>query len=259
MKICLLFGVSLLCLAGIAAAQPSADMRTGAVVGKVFDSGLETPIEYANVVLYALPESTQVDGTVTDATGAFRLDGVKPGRYYVELSFIGYRDRSMKEIEVAAGGLTDLGRIGLELKPIAVTGVEATAEKPAVSYEVDKRVVDVSKLPNASAGTAVDALRDVPSVKVDIEDNVTLRGSSNFKVLIDGKPTLLDANDALKQTPAQTIDKIEIITNPSAKYEPDGAAGIINLVLKKQKGSGFSALANANGDYKGRFGGDALL
>ena len=259
MKRRIFYGVVLLYLAGVAAAQPGAGSGTGAVIGRVFDAAQGEPVEYANVVLYSLPESTQVTGSVTDKTGAFRLDGVKPGRYYVELSFIGYRDRTMKEIEVAARSQVDLGRIELELKPISVPGVEATAEKPAVSYQVDKKVVDVSKLPNAASGTAVDALRDVPSVKVDIEDNVTLRGSANFKVLIDGKPTLLDPNEVLKQTPAQTIDKIEIITNPSAKYEPDGAAGIINILLKKQKGRGTSALINANGGMKSRYGADALL
>jgi hypothetical protein len=257
MKRRILLGVVVLCLAGVVAAQPGAGPKDGAIVGQVFDSDLTAPIEYANVVLYGLPESTQVTGTVTDRNGSFRLDGVKPGRYYVELSFIGYRDRTVKEIEVAAGAQFDLGRLVLEQKAIAVPGVEATAEKPAISYEVDKKVVDVSKLPNAASGTAVDALRNVPSVKVDIEDNVTLRGSSNFKVLIDGKPTLLDANEALKQTPAQTIDKIEIITNPSAKYEPDGAAGIINILLKKQQGRGISALANANGGLDGSYGGGA--
>lgn len=246
-------GVIVLCLVGTVSAQ------TGGVVGRVFDSDLAAPVEYANVVLYSLPESTQVNGTVTDESGAFRLDGVKPGRYYVEVSFIGYRDRVMKEVEVAAGAAFDLGRIDLEQKPVPVQGVEAMAEKPTISYQVDKKVIDVSKLPNASSGTAVDALRDVPSVKVDIEDNVTLRGSANFKVLIDGKPTLLDPSEVLKQTPAQTIDKIEIITNPSAKYEPDGAAGIVNILLKKQKGRGTSALVNANADLKGRYGADALL
>jgi outer membrane cobalamin receptor len=252
-------GAVLLCLAGVAAAQPGVDQRTGTVIGRVFDTGQGAPVEYANVVLYQLPESTQVNGTITDKAGAFRLDAVKPGRYYVEVSFIGYRDRTMKEVEVAAGAQLDLGRIDLEQKPVPVQGVEATAEKPAISYQVDKKVVDVSKLPNAASGTAVDALRDVPSVKVDIEDNVTLRGSANFKVLIDGRPTLLDANEVLKQTPAQTIDKIEIITNPSAKYEPDGAAGILNILLKKQKGRGTSALVNANAGMKSRYGGDALL
>jgi outer membrane receptor protein involved in Fe transport len=246
-------GVLAMCLAGSVSAQQ------GAVIGQVFDSDLTAPIEYANVVLYGLPDSTQVTGTVTDKNGAFRLDGVKPGRYYVELSFIGYRDRTMKEIEVAAGALLDLGRIGLELKPISVPGVEAVGEKPTISYEIDKKVVNVSKRPNATSGTAVDALRNVPSVKVDIQDNVTLRGSSNFKVLIDGKPTQEDPSDALKQIPSAAIENIEIITNPSAKYEPDGAAGIINVVLKKQKGRGISALANANAGLKNRYGGDALL
>ncbi len=252
-------GAVFLYLVGVAAAQPGVGQSTGTVIGQVFDTEQSVPVEYANVVLYSLPESMQVNGTITDKTGAFRLDGVKPGRYYVEVSFIGYRDRVMKEVEVAGGAQLDLGRIDLEQKPISVRGVEATAEKPAISYEVDKKVIEVSKLPNASSGTAVDALREVPSVKVDIEDNVTLRGSANFKVLIDGKPTLLDPNEVLKQTPAQSIDKIEIITNPSARYEPDGAAGIVNILLKKQKGRGTSALINANAAPKGRYGGDALL
>jgi outer membrane receptor protein involved in Fe transport len=251
-------GVVLLCLAAVAAAQ-TAGQASGTISGRVFDAGQGAPVEYANVGLYALPESTQVNGTITDQSGGFRLDGVKPGSYCVEVSFIGYRDRVMKQVEVVGGGKVDLGRIDLVQTAVPVPGVEATASKPAVSYEVDKKVVDVSKLPNAASGTAVDALRDVPSVKVDIEDNVTLRGSANFKVLIDGKPTLLDPNEVLKQTPAQTIDKIEIITNPSAKYEPDGAAGIVNILLKKQKGRGTSALINANGGMKRRYGADALF
>jgi outer membrane cobalamin receptor len=257
MKRRIFYGVILFCLAGVAAAQPG--LVQGVIIGRVFDAGQGAPVEYANVVLYSLPESTQVNGTITDKAGGFRLNAVKPGRYYLEVSFIGYRDRVVKEVDVAWGARVDIGRIELEQAPVAVPGVEATADKPAVSYQVDKKVVDVSRLPNAASGTAVDALRDVPSVKVDIEDNVTLRGSSNFKVLIDGKPTLLDANEVLKQTPAQTIDKIEIITNPSAKYEPDGAAGIINVLLKKQKGRGTSALVNANAGLKGRYGADALL
>jgi len=246
-------GVVLLCLAGLAAELP------GSITGRVFDADQGVPVEYANVVLYSLPESTQVNGTITDKTGGFRLDAVQPGSYYLEISFIGYRDRTVKQVEVTSGAQVELGRIDLVQNAVPMPGVEATATKPAVSYEVDKKVVDVSKLPNAASGTAVDALRDVPSVKVDIEDNVTLRGSGNFKVFIDGKPTLLDPNEVLKQTPAQTIDKIEIITNPSAKYEPDGAAGIVNILLKKQKGRGTSALLNANGGMKQRYGGDALV
>jgi hypothetical protein len=247
------------CLAGAAAAQSGAGPTTGAVTGQAFDADLKAPIEFANVVLYSLPESTQVNGTVTDKTGTFRLDRVEPGRYYVELSYIGYRDKAASEFEVGAGALFDIGRVDLEQKPVPVQGVEATAEKPAISFEADKKVVDVSKLPTASSGTAVDALENVPSVKVDVEGNVTLRGSSNFTVLVDGRPTPLAANDALKQIPSATIDKIEVITNPSAKYDPEGTAGIINVILKKQKMSGMSSLANADAGLKNRYNGNVLV
>ena len=249
----------ILCLAGVAAAQPGAGPTVGAVVGQVFDAESKTPVEFANVVLYALPESSQVTGTVTDKSGAFRLDGVKPGRYYVEFSYIGYRDKAVNEFGVVAGSQFDIGRVDLVQKPVPVQGVEATAEKPAISFEADKTVIDVSKLPTASSGTAVDALQNVPAVRVDIDGNVTLRGSSNFTVLVDGRPTPLAANEALKQIPAVTIDKIEVITNPSAKYDPEGAAGILNILLKKQKGRGTSALANGDAGLKNRYNGDVLL
>ena len=246
-------------LAGIGLAQPASGPDLGVVTGQAFDAQSKTPVQFANVVLYALPESTQVTGTVTDRTGGFRLDDVKPGRYYVEVSFIGYRDKAVSGFEVGGGAPLDLGRVDLEQQAVPVTGVEATAERPAISFEADKKVVDVSKLANASSGTAVDALRDVPSVKVDLEDNVTLRGSSNFTVLVDGRPTPLAANEALKQIPSVTIDKIEVITNPSAKYDPQGAAGIINVLLKKQKGRGTSALANTDAGLRNRYNGDVLV
>ncbi|MCX6843920.1 MAG: TonB-dependent receptor [candidate division WOR-3 bacterium] len=246
------------CLAGIAAAQPGAGQRAGTITGHVFDAVHAVPIEYANVVLYSLPDSAQVTGAVTDKKGAFRLAGVKSGRYYIEASFIGYGDKVVKEVEVAGTAPVELGRIDLQQKTVPVPGVEVTAERPIVSYEVDKKVVDVSRLPGAASGTAVDALRNVPSLRVDIEDNVTLRGSSNFKVLIDGKPTLLGPSEVLKQTAAVMIDKIEIITNPSAKYEPDGDAGIINIVLKRRKGRGASALVNASADPRGASGSTLL-
>jgi outer membrane receptor protein involved in Fe transport len=250
--------IAVVCLAGVAAAQPALVPQTSTVTGRIFDGARSAPIEYANVVLHSLPDSTQVTGAVTDRKGAFRLFGVKPGRYYVEVSFIGYRDKVVKEVEVAGEAPVDIGRIDLQQKPVPVQGVEVTAQRPIVTYEVDKKVVDVSRLPNAASGTAIDALRNVPSVKVDIDDNVTLRGSANFKVLIDGKPTLIDGNEVLKQTAAAMLDKMEIITNPSSKYEPDGDAGIINLVLKRRRGRGASALLNAGADPRGGSG-SALL
>jgi len=259
MKRRVIVAVVLLGLAGIVSAQPGAGPSTGAVTGRVFDAESKAPVEFANVVLYALPESTQVSGTVTDKTGAFRLDGVKPGRYCVGVSYIGYRDNTVSGFEIAGGALMDVGRVDIEQQAVPVREVEATGERPAIRFEADKTVVDVNRLPTASSGTAVDALQNVPSVKVDIEGNVTMRGSSNFTVLVDGRPTPLAANEALKQIPAPTIDKIEVITNPSAKYDPEGASGIINVLLKKQRGTGVSSLANVDAGLKGRYNGDALL
>jgi hypothetical protein len=225
----------------------------------VFDDAQSAPIEYANVILRLLPDSTQVSGTVTDKNGAFRFNGVKPGRYSIQVSFIGFRDRVVNEVEVTTGGQLVLGRIDLHKKPVPMPGVEATADKPAVSFEPDKKVVNVGSLPTASSGTAVDALQNVPSVKVDPEGNVTLRGSSDFKVLVDGRPGPLEGTEALRQLPAATIDKIEVITNPSAKYGPEGTAGIINVILKKQRLPGVSALANGDAGLRNRYNGDLLV
>ena len=127
-----------------------------------------------------------------------------------------------------------------------------------MEYRIDKKVINVSQQHTAISGTAVDVLENVPSVTVDIEGNVSLRGSSNFTVLIEGRPTILDANEALEQIPASAIENIEIVTNPSAKYDPDGTSGIINIVMKKNKLVGSSGIVNMNGGMESRRGIDFL-
>jgi len=252
----LLFAMLAFGLNGLAPAQPmEAD---AAIVGRVGDAESAEPVEFANVVLYRLPDSVQVQGTVTDRTGGFALTAVRPGRYYLEISFIGYRSRVVDDIECASGARLDLGRVNLVAVLLPVEGTEATATTPAITRKLDRTVIEVARLPNAGSGTAVDALRNAPSVKVDIDENVTLRGSANFRVLVDGRPSELEPADALKQIPAASIDRIEIITNPSAKYDPEGAAGIINILLKKQKGPGISGMANANAGPGNRYGADLL-
>jgi outer membrane receptor protein involved in Fe transport len=244
-------------------AQPSgpqnAGQSAGSITGQVFDADLKVPIEYANVVLRSLHDSSQVDGTVTDKSGRFTLAGVRPGRYFVEVSFIGYRQKSVSDIAVGPGAIRDLGRLTLRQAAVEVPGVEATAERPSLEYRIDKKVVDVSKMATVASGTAVDVLENVPSVKVDAEGNLTLRGSSNYTVLIDGKPSPVEGSDALQQIPAGTIDKIEIITNPSAKYDPEGVSGIVNVLLKKQKQAGISGMATLDGGWPQRYGGSFLL
>jgi outer membrane receptor protein involved in Fe transport len=234
-------------------------MAAGSITGSVYDADLNVAIEYANIVLRSLRDSSQVNGTITDKSGRFTLPGVRPGRYFVEVSFIGYRQKTVGDIAVGPGAVRDLGRLALRQSAVAMPGVEATAERPTLEYRIDKKVVDVAKMATAASGTAVDVLENVPSVKVDVEGNLTLRGSGNYTVLVDGKPSPVEGSDALQQIPAGTIDKIELVTNPSAKYDPEGVSGIINVLLKKQYQSGLSGTATLDGGWPQRYGGSLLL
>jgi len=237
-------------------AQPPPMMITGTVV----DTLQNTPVEYANVVLDDAETGKQITGTVTQADGTFKLTRFRPGLYNVEVDFIGYHKQTIEDIRITPDNpVADVGTIPLKQAVLMMEGVEAAAEKAAVEYKIDKKVVNVSKQYTAASGTAVDVLENVPSVKVDIEGNVSLRGSGSFQVLIDGRPSVLDGTDALRQLPASSIEKIEIITNPSAKYDPDGTAGIINVITKKQKRSGFNGMVNVNGGVNDKYGGDVLL
>ncbi|UCG43637.1 MAG: TonB-dependent receptor [candidate division WOR-3 bacterium] len=257
--------VLLLLVAATAVAQPGPGRGTRAagfapatVSAYVYDADLDVPVEYATVILYRLADSSQVTGTVTGADGRFRLQ-TRPGRYYLEVSFIGYQTRRVDEVQAAPGAKLDLGRIGLRQAVVAVEGAEVVAERPTMSFEIDKKVIDVGRMATARSGSAVDVLENVPSVQVDVEGNVSLRGSENFTVLVDNRPSVLDGSEALEQIPAATIDKIEIITNPSAKYDPEGVAGIINVLLKKEKSSGISGTASLNSGLYGSYGGEFLF
>jgi outer membrane receptor protein involved in Fe transport len=137
--------------------------------------------------------------------------------------------------------------------------VNVVADKAAVEYKLDKKVVNVSQVYSAAGGSAANVLENTPSVQVDIEGNVTLRGSGSFTVLIDGRPSVLTGSDALRQIPASALENIEIITNPSAKYEPDGSAGIINLITKKNSMNGLSGIINGTIGTGDKYRGDFLL
>ncbi len=225
-------------------AQPE---MPGVITGRVYDADLKVPIEYATIILYQLPDSSQVIGTTTRKDGRFNITGIKPGDYYLEVSFIGYKTRRIEDINLAAKGRVNLGDIYIRQTAVPVEEVEVTETRPKLTFEIDKKVLNVARMGTPPVGTAVDVLKDAPSVKVDAERNITLRGSTNFIVLVDSRPTLLEPKEALEQIPAVNIDKIEIITNPSAKYEAEGVTGIINVILKKQRQPGLSGLINASG------------
>ena len=233
---------------------------TGLLTGKVFDEGTKQPIEYANIVLLNQKDSTQVNGTVTDKKGSFVLDGIKSGKYYLSVQFIGYTKNIINNILVASSKLNqDFGNIYLKPTAINLQNVVVEGERSPISYQLDKKVIDVTQMHTAISGSAADVLENVPSVSVDIDGNVSLRGSSNFTVLIDGRPSVMDAQDALQQIPASSIQNIELLTNPSAKYDASGTAGIINIILKKNSNLGLSGIINLNGGLDDKYGGNFLF
>ncbi|MFH1319256.1 MAG: TonB-dependent receptor [Bacteroidota bacterium] len=232
----------------------------GSLSGTVQDASIKKAVEYANVVLYRQNDSSLVTGVVTDQNGNFVLKDLPYGRYYVEVNFIGYKKKTITSIKINPKQKdVTLGIFELKRSFTDLDEVEVVAEKPLIEFKIDKKIVNVSQDISSTGATAVEVLENTPSVQTDIDGNVTLRGSSNFTVLIDGKPTILESSEALEQIPASTIEKIEIITNPSAKYEPDGIAGIINVIMKKQTRPGFSGIVNGSVGTGDKYSGDFLL
>ena len=252
--------ILMLAQASNAFAQRPGGNVSGKLSGNVYDSDFNEPIEYANIVLYRKTDSVQVTGTITDYNGYFQLNGIRPGMYYMEISFMGFNTHIIKELNITTDNAeVYVGSILLEPSILAVEGAEIVSERPLMSYEIDKKVINVSGQLTTTSGSAVDVLENVPSVDVDIEGNVSLRGSESFTVLIDGRPTILDPGDALQQIPASMIDNIEIITNPSARYDPEGISGVINVIMKKKRLQGISGIANMNIGLDDKYGGDFLV
>ncbi len=230
---------------GAATAQPPTGSYT--VYGKVLEQETQQPLEYVNVVIYNMPDSSLVAGTISKADGSFEITSKNPGMYYLTADFIGYKKQFVNKIMLKPGSESyNIGELLLHQTNVGIDEIEVVGERPFVSYQIDKKVVEVSKNPLAQGGTAVEALENVPSIETDMEGNVSVRGSSEFTVLIDGRQSPISGSDALKQIPASAIDKIEIITNPSVKYDPDGTAGIINVITKKGKLKGHSLVLNGS-------------
>ncbi len=240
-------------------AQTEDKKNMAKISGIVLDFESRIPIEYANIIVYNLPDSSQVTGGITNKEGMFILDGIKNGKYYVSIQFIGYEKKIIENVLITSSNTIDLGNIFISIAAINLENVIVEGERNPVSFQLDRKVIDVSKMPTSISGNAADVLENVPSVTVDIDGNVSLRGSSNFTVLIDGRPSVMEAQDALQQVPASSIKTIEIITNPSAKYDPEGTAGIVNIKLKKEKNLGLSGIANASAGANDKYGGDFLI
>ncbi len=209
----------------------------GTVEGYVYGEGGE-PLPGAVVMAITLPDSEKAGGTYADDRGYFTLD-LKPGRYLLRFSYVGYRKKALP-ITVSPGETLNVGKVRLPQKAIEVGAVKVEAEAPKVTYEGEKKVIRFGDELTAKGGSTLEALKNVPGITVDNNDNVKIRNTSNITLLINGKPTVMQVSEALRQIPASSVERIEIITNPGAKYEAEGRV-IMNIVLKKHHDEGVAA------------------
>ncbi len=243
------------CFATAANAQFGAgggSTTVGKISGTLIDSVTKKPMDYASVGLYHSGGKSPMTGVVTDEKGNFKLDGVKPGSYKLVITFIGYPSKTIDPV-VTTDSKPDknLGQVLVSPGQKVLKEVTVTGQKALVENHIDKLVYNVEKDLTAAGGNASDVLQKVPLVAVDINGNVSVRGDGNVRVLINGKPsgaTAASLSDLLKAIPADQIKSIEVITNPSAKYDAEGTAGIINIVTKQTNMSGLS------GSVSGGFG-----
>lgn len=234
----------------------------GKILGKVVDSTSGKPLDYASVALIRMKDTTAIGGTLTDSKGEFMLEEIPVGRYQIAITSIGYKNWKSALLMVnPKNPLINMGVIRVSSASKNLEEVVIQGEKQAFINAIDRKIYNVEKSIVNTGGTASEVLQQIPSVNVDIDGNISLRGSGNVTVLIDGRPSgLTGASRAaiLQQIPASTIERIEVITNPSAKYDADGMAGIINIVTKKDKSAGFNgstALSIGTRDkYNGNIG-----
>lgn len=236
---------------------------TGELRGVVTDNATGRPLASAGVsVRRAGGENTLAGGALTDAGGAFRVDGLRPGRYTVRVSIIGYEPREQTAaIEPGATAPVDLGTIGLAPgAAVQLEGLTVTAERSAVTVAADRNIYTAESLPAAQSGNASDVLRGVPALEVDADGNVSLRGSPNVVVQVNGRPLALRGDalaNFLRQLPGNMVETVEVAPNPSAKYDPEGMGGIVNIVLKKNTDLGRSGSLTLSVGTPERFGGNA--
>ncbi|HEY4650593.1 MAG TPA: outer membrane beta-barrel family protein [Pontibacter sp.] len=210
------------------------------ISGTVLDADTKSPVEFATVALLSVSTGKPIDGTMADDKGRFTLSKVGAGKYKLLVSFIGYEQKTLSEFTIKSDNEDlNLGAITLSSSAKKLNEVVVTGEKPLVEEKIDRTVYNAEKDITNAGGNAADVLQKVPSLSLDNDGNVQLRGSSNVRVLINNKPSAIMAGniaDALKQIPADQIKSVEVITSPSAKYDAEGTAGIINIITKRDGG-----------------------
>lgn len=233
------------------------------VKGQVVDGSSGAPLEFATVSLYTLSDSNLVSGGITESNGLFEFNVKTDVSLYAVVEFIGYESITINNIDFNKGqSIYDLGAIEILPGGISLDEVEVIAERSDMQFSLDKRVFNVGKDLASRGGSASDVLDNIPSVSVGVEGEVNLRGSSDVRILINGRPSGLvglNGTDGLRTIQANLIERVEIITNPSSKFEAEGMAGIINIILRKDRAKGFNGSFELNGGFPERYGAGANL
>ena len=232
--------------------------KIGVVYGTVVDSASGLPVPYASVYVISQRGGTIVTGGITKETGEFHITEIPLGRYMIIVEYIGYTKKELGPLTFLPFGdnktTHDLETIPMVQKVLEMGEVQVMGERPMFIQTAQKRIFSAEENTLSTGGSAIDVLRQVPGVEVDMDDNVSLRGSSQVNLMIDGKPSTIaggDVKSLLRSIPAANIADVEVMTNPGAKYDPEGMAGIINIVLKENKFAGLNGNFNSSADSRG--------
>lgn len=206
--------------------------QNSAIEGIAFDKAAGAALEFASVSLYRSPDSVLLNGQMADASGKFKFEKLQAGTYFIKVQFVGYNSLKTSLINLSSGQKLNIGRLELSLNQQFLSEVKVTGQQLQSLNKIDKQVYKAAQFESAKGGTAIDVIKNMPSVSVDGMGEISVRGSKGFLVLINGKPVQTDAATILSQLPANSVENIELITAPSAKYDPDGKGGIINITTR---------------------------
>ena len=229
------------------------------VTGTVTDSETNIPLEYATISVFNVNSEDAINGVITDSNGEFSIE-LSKGNYDFKVEFISFKIKYYRNITV--NNPLSLGTIELSIDENILDEIEVIGEKTEIEIKLDKTVYNIGKDLTLKGSSVSDVLDNLPSIEVDIEGNVSLRGNESVRILINGKPSGLvgiSSNEALKQFPSESVEKVEVITSPSARYNAEGTAGIINIILRRSKLTGFNGSLSLNSGYPERYGVSANL
>lgn len=229
------------------------------ITGTVTDSETNIPLEYATISVFNVNSEDAINGVITDSNGEFSIE-LSKGNYDFKVEFISFKIKYYRNITV--NNPLSLGTIELSIDENILDEIEVIGEKTEIEIKLDKTVYNIGKDLTLKGSSVSDVLDNLPSIEVDIEGNVSLRGNESVRILINGKPSGLvgiSSNEALKQFPSESVEKVEVITSPSARYNAEGTAGIINIILRRSKLTGFNGSLSLNSGYPERYGVSANL